>query len=291
MPSFSLAEMLGRFCPRLTVLDVGAMWISPEEMPYRRLAKAGVASIVGFEAVKQECDKLTALGLKDHTFLNYTVGDGSQRTLHVTNFSATTSLYEPNMALGSRFNNLAELTQVVKTIPVQTVRLDDVKEVTACDFLKMDVQGAEMDVMRGAERLLRDVLVVQTEVEFVHLYLGQPLFADVDAHMRARGFSLHWLMPSSGRAFKPIVVEGNINRPLHQSMWSDAVYVRDFMRFDELTPEQLLKIAVLVHDMYDSCDLAALALQHHDAKTGKQLWEAFLQRLTGKKPPPKPTHL
>ena len=50
--------------------------------------------------------------------------------------------------------------------------------------------------------------------------------------------------------------------PIRQFLWGDAVYVKDFTRLGDLTPEQLLKLAAIVHDVYGSPDLAALALQH-----------------------------
>ncbi len=58
------------------------------------------------------------------------------------------------------------------------------------DVLKLDIQGHELEALRGAGRLLADIQVVLTEVEFTPLYDGQPLFADIDAFMRSQGFRL-----------------------------------------------------------------------------------------------------
>ena len=53
---------------------------------------------------------------------------------------------------------------------------------------------------------------------------------------------------------------------LSQQLWSDAVYVKRFTDFTHLDVERLLKIAVVMNDLYGSFDLAALALQHVDRR-------------------------
>lgn len=285
---FSLAGMLGRALGRVEVVDVGAMEIAEERPSYDPLLKAGVARVIGFEPVKAECDKLNARARKTHVYLPYFIGDGTERTFHLCNFPMTSSLYPPNTRLLRRFQTLEELTRVVETSRVQTKRLDDIPEITGVDFLKTDVQGAELDVFRGAERRLAETLVIETEVEFAPMYEGQPLFADVDQHLRARGFALHSFLGLAGRAFKPLQSAPQPNGPIRQHLWSNVVYVRDFMRLAELTPGQLVKMAAILHDAYTSVDLAALALQHHDAKTGGKLWEPYVKRLLGKVPEVEP---
>jgi methyltransferase FkbM-like protein len=102
----------------------------------------------------------------------------------------TSSLYAPNTPLLAAFDRLEELVRVVREIPIETHRLDDVPEAAGADYLKIDVQGAELDVLRGAPRLLAEALVVHAEVEFVPLYREQPLFADVDRTLRGAGYGL-----------------------------------------------------------------------------------------------------
>lgn len=60
------------------------------------------------------------------------------------------------------------------------------------------MEGAELQVLQGGERATANTLVLDVEVEFAPLRAGQPLFADVDSHLRGRGWSLlglrrvHW---------------------------------------------------------------------------------------------------
>jgi hypothetical protein len=190
-------------------------------------------------------------------------------------------LFEPNEALAYKFQYLGEPLRVVGTRTVETRRLDDFAETTGADFLKVDVQGDELLVLQGALERLRDVLVVHTEVEFLPLYKNQPLFADVDSFLRARGFAFHTMIPF-GRTFKPMVVDNDGSAWVRQIVWADAVYVRDFMAFAELAPASLLKLAAILHENYHSFDMVALALEAYDRKTGSGLQMTYLRRLSGR---------
>lgn len=281
---FKLSEFLGSQAPRVDIVDVGAMALDGHVNEYSALVKHGNGYVVGFEPIPAECEKLNRNAGKKQRFLPYFIGDGSEGEFKLCSAPMTSSLLEPNLPLLRKFNDLEELTTPVQRSKVQTRRLDDIPEITAMDMLKVDVQGLELAVLRGGERLLRDAVVVQCEVEFVQMYQGQPLFADVDAELRRQGFCFHTMGPGMGRCFKPLMNTRDPGARLRQILWNDVVYVKDWMRFDVLTPEQLLKIAVIMHDCYQSSDLAAYALQHYDAKTGKSLWRPFLRRLTGTLP-------
>ncbi len=57
-------------------------------------------------------------------------------------------------------------------------------------LLKIDVQGTELDVLRGAQRTLAAIEWVYVELSFVELYLGQDLAPAVIAHLDRAGFDV-----------------------------------------------------------------------------------------------------
>ena len=59
------------------------------------------------------------------------------------------------------------------------------------DFIKIDVQGYELEVLKGAETILPRVEVVFTEVNHIEIYRGAPLAAELIDWIARRGFALH----------------------------------------------------------------------------------------------------
>lgn len=275
--AFRITSLLPDLLP-VKIVDVGAMSLGEDNDPYARLTEAIRCEIVGFEPVEEECEKLNRNARPGCCYLPYVIGDGSVQMFHECNFPMTSSLLEPNTALLAKFEDLEELVRVVATRTVTTRRLDDIPEARGADYLKLDVQGGELMVLRGARELLKGVLVVHTEVEFVPLYKNQPLFADLDAFLRGQGFALHRIPGFAGRPFKLFSAPHKLDGTVSQLLWCDAVYVRDFMTFDRLSLGQLLKLSAILHQNYGSYDLAALALEAHDRKTGADLAVRYLRR-------------
>jgi FkbM family methyltransferase len=268
---------------QINILDVGAALI--ERPPYQSLVDVGRGRIFGFEPNQQACEQLNREYGNPHRFFPFFVGDGGPAIFHETNWAPTGSLYEPNSRLLEKFQNLAEVVTPVATHAVNTTRLDDITEIGDIDFIKIDVQGSELVVFENASRALSSALLIQTEVEFVELYRGQPMFADVDTFLRANGFQFHTLNGFSGRAFKPLIANGDVNSAFRQALWSDALYVRDWMHLEDLSEAKLRNYAILAHDVLRSYDLAHLVLSALDSRTGGGRAADYLQRLVGNNPP------
>ncbi|MFA5238949.1 MAG: FkbM family methyltransferase [Phycisphaerae bacterium] len=283
---FSLWDIVSHDGDPIKIIDVGAMIIDNKPADYHALLKPGVSKVVGFEPNEEECRKLNQSHSDDCLFLPYFIGSGSEHNFNMCNYNMTSSLYEPNIKLLEKFHTMSELNQVVERTTVRTKRLDDIEEVGGADYLKIDVQGAEVDVFEGAANLLAEIMIVHTEVEFIPLYIDQPLFAEVDQALRKSGFLFHKFHRHgmAGRAFKPLIINNDINRPLSQILWADAIYVKNFMDYDNMPAEKLLKLAVIMHDVYGSYDLVHYILQHYDKKTKNKYAPQYLSLLCQNKP-------
>jgi len=248
--------------------------------PYIALMELGVADIIGFEPIEQEYQKLLSSTPDNCKYFPYFIGDGKDGTFHECNYPMTSSLYEPNTRLLDKFQNLENLVQVIKTSRVKTKRLDDISEINDIDLLKIDVQGAELDVLKGATTVLKNCLAIHTEVEFIPLYKNQPLFADVDTYLRKKGFYFHKFADINGRMFKPLVDTNDINNWASQPLWADAVYATNFMRLGNLSPAKLIKLAIILHSVYQSYDFCMAALVELDKKSDSDISETYLKKLS-----------
>ena len=66
--------------------------------------------------------------------------------------------------------------------------LDALFDERGFDFIKLDVQGYELEVLRGAQRILAGVEAVLLEVSLLKINRGAPILDEVVAFMRERQF-------------------------------------------------------------------------------------------------------
>ena len=115
--------------------------------------------------------------------------------LRIAGNSSSSSLLD----MGQRHLDAAPESAQVGEETVTTARLDDALARSlgddACVYPRIDVQGAELDVLAGAEEVLRRTDVVDCELSLVPLYVGGSSWTQVIEHLAARGFGLLWLEP------------------------------------------------------------------------------------------------
>jgi len=280
MHQYPIGQALGVQLPTVEVFDVGAMIEGAER--YAGLVAQGLAQVTGFEPNPQEYQRLCATHVGPYRYFPYFLGNGGPAQFHVARYPGCSSLYAPNAALIDLFTSLgtqdeADNFRVVAQEQVQTTRLDDIPEIGLPDFVKMDIQGSELDVLRGATQALSNAVVFELETMFVPLYHDQPLFGDLQVFMRKHGFLFHKFIDISGRSLKPFMPSNNPFTPISQALWADAIFVRDFTALESFSDEQLLKAAMVLHELYCSYDLVYHFLKEYDRRRNVALAGQYAQ--------------
>jgi hypothetical protein len=172
-----------------------------------------------------------------------------------------TSLLKPSSVALKFFNGFEHLGRIERTERVQTQRLDGIMELPLIDFLKMDIQGAELTVLRNGTEKLKNCLAAQLEVSYICLYENQPAFGEVDMWMRQQGYVPHCFLDVKRWSIAPTIFNNNVWVPGNQLLESDVVYIKDPLKLEQLTETQLKKIAALAHYCFKSYDLCVFVLR------------------------------
>ncbi len=184
------------------VIDVGAN----EGQYSRSLRRWGYnGDIVAFEPISAAFAKLTAHFTGDshftarHSAVGAVVGEAS---INIADYSVFSSI-KATTALAERFDSRAA---TVRTEQVPVVPLDSVAETKRgkAVFLKIDTQGFEQEVLRGATETLRRCVGVQLELAIDHLYEGVWDFSEAMKFMTDAGFSLAQIRPTNPKHDDPV---------------------------------------------------------------------------------------
>ena len=161
------------------------------------------------------------------------------------------------------------------------------------DFIKVDTDGSDYQVLLGARRTLREkpVLGLAVECQFhgpVHPHAN--LFSNIDTLLRSHGFSLFDLEPyrysrcSLPRPFLYRIPAQTVEGPV---VWGEALYMRDLGDPDyetmwpiNLSPVRILKMVCLfeIHGLEDCA--AEILLKYRDRLSGFVDVSVCLDKLT-----------
>jgi FkbM family methyltransferase len=224
----SLFENLYRSNP-LTLVDVGASGgLQAHWQSHRRYLR-----VIGFEPDARAFEELASQQDQMARCLN--TGLHSSRgsfSFYLTRKQQNSSCFKPNKILLDRFHNPSRF-DILSETTIACRTLDDVlleQNLTDVDFIKLDTQGSELEILKGATSILNhSAFGLEIEVSFAEIYLGQPLFADVDHFVRQQGYNLIDLRTISWKRS----VGANVGNSKGQLMHADALYFKRQMTFKD----------------------------------------------------------
>jgi len=185
-PAVEHRELLSSLAPDL-LLDVGA-----NRGQFSLVARAThpQVPIHAFEPQSAEAAiyRKVFANLRGIVLHELALGDqAGEADLHISRRRDSSSL----LPIGDLQTKLFPATEEVGTHRVRVVTLDSLKQHWAAAnriLLKLDVQGFELGVLRGAPETLRQCAYVYAECSEVPLYTGQALYPEVAAFLATHGF-------------------------------------------------------------------------------------------------------
>ncbi len=161
----------------LSYLDIGA-----SAMTKPRVALAfSQLSVVAFDPDPRSESDFKRLGFNVQYYPYAVAGDNGPRTLYLTRKSHCSSLLQPIATDDERY-------QVEREIEVECRQLDEFD--IQAEIIKIDVQGAELEILQNAVTALSFAHAVELEVWFSRKYRNQARIDELQAFMAEQGFQL-----------------------------------------------------------------------------------------------------
>jgi FkbM family methyltransferase len=203
----------------INIIDIGSILMDTEVPVWQALSQHKPLNVLGFDPQISNAEVISS-GINKVKVRNrkLALGDGTTRDFYVNNEINTSSFYRilPNLGL----NHLDNL-KVTESIRTETKKLDDVIDLAVIDFLKIDVQGFELEVLSHSTEVLKNTYLVFLEVEFNEIYRDQPLMAEIDIFLRGKGFKLIDLFNRRYPYLNTLT-----SNSADTLIWGDALYIK-----------------------------------------------------------------
>jgi FkbM family methyltransferase len=228
----------------MNVVDGGARYgLHPTWQPLKDLANFHLFDIDG-----DECNRLQKKYSGNKNIKIYNMGLYSEQATKVSrqcSHKAITTLCEVDNSQMKQINHVVDESQVETEGTIHVDTLDNIFQDKDVDFIKLDVEGTELDVLKGAKNQLeQSVLGVRCEVLFKPLYKRNVSFGEINAFLEKLGFELVNL-DYDGKG-KPMSAFTTSDR-YGYLMVSDAVWIKrwDILAKQHLNEEFLGRILLL----------------------------------------------
>jgi FkbM family methyltransferase len=197
------AEHLDRFLRAFAidcVFDVGAN-VGQYGLTLRDIGFSGL--IISFEPNPAAFAALLEASSSDKKWIAQNIAlDETKKTaiFNVMANSEFSSLHEPDHSGTAQFH---ELNTVSQRISLETETLDSLfgrlqeHHGFSRPFLKMDTQGHDLKIIRGAETVLKNFIGLQSELSFTQIYADQPSAFEALQHYTSRNFQLTALVQNN----------------------------------------------------------------------------------------------
>jgi FkbM family methyltransferase len=222
----------------VTLLDIGAVGNPPKHwLPLKEHI-----DLVGFEPNPEQCRILNSDNsvYSSAQFLPYAIGEfEEEKTFHLTNYHECCSILEPNLEWLNRFE-YADFFGVKEELIINTKPLDTVSEIKeiSVDAIKIDAQGYELPILRGARNVLDQVFLLEVETGLHKNYVNETTFEEISSYLKDLRFMCMQIKQQPPQKRANVASSWSISNG--QAMACESIWVKDFRKFSK---QELQKIS------------------------------------------------
>ena len=242
----------------IVICDIGASPVDPTPF-IDDLINNTNSVLYGFEPNEDEFKKLTQTERKK--YFNVAVGNGKTETLNICAAPGMSSVLKPDYQYLNLFHGFAEWSKIIKSINIQTKKLDEINFEKKIDFFKIDVQGYEYEIINHGKNKIKESLIIQIETSQIPLYKNERSFSNICSQLEDLGFNLHMFNKINTRCFKPMTLANNIYAGINHLFQLDCVFIKDLNLIDSLDVEELKKLSLILFYSFKSYDLVDMLVQ------------------------------
>jgi FkbM family methyltransferase len=172
------------------VIDAGARYgLHPTWAELRGLADFHMFEMDNVEAARLEHKYQFDDRIKIYPIALYSRDE--EMRFRVSEHQALNSVFASNQSLLEQNDYMLREFAVTQERVVEARSIDSLFADTDIHFMKLDVEGAEFELLQGSkDKLSSTLLGLRSEVLFAPIYEGAPLFGDINQLMLAEGFEL-----------------------------------------------------------------------------------------------------
>ncbi|MDC3094594.1 FkbM family methyltransferase [Prochlorococcus sp. AH-716-M09] len=221
----------------------------PKVMPLH-----GSIQCTAYEADKECCPQIKAKllndGYKKVEVIQNCIGKSRKVKFNLNYDPNTSSIFEKNNFFDNYYSEypdfdylMEETHKKVKELTLDLVELDSIKHKNNIDFLCIDTQGAELEILESGINSIQKTVGIYTEVNFNPFYKDIPLFGEVYNFLDKLGFQLINIDIHNSWAPRALPVGFRLNKVISQG---DALFLRKPNHFQNINEQRKLVFAALV---------------------------------------------
>jgi FkbM family methyltransferase len=213
---------------KLIILDVGASGNFKANKFNTFFTKLSNIIIYKFDD-----EKLIVSNLKQDKIFNKMLWSEKKiKVFYETQNKVSSSFFKPNKKILSDFLNYSA-HKIINKKEYEVDKIDSIEELKSINFLKVDIEGSELKILKGAENKLDNLLGLEVEQQFIERYENSPNYLEISSYLINKNFELYFINTESWiKSNNDSNVESN-----YKVVWGDFIY---FLTYDKVK-EKIIK--------------------------------------------------